>query len=147
MAAEEVTSKTPPLFHLAIPVDDLAAAEDFYGGLLGCRIGRRDERWIDFDFFGHQLTAHRAPREAGPAKNPVDGEKVPVRHFGTILDADAFASLCERLTAAEADFLIPPTLRHRGQPGEQRTMFVKDPSGNALEFKSFTNPADVFAAA
>jgi extradiol dioxygenase family protein len=137
---------TRPPFHLAFPVDDLAAARAFYGGLLGCREGRSSERWIDFDFHGHQLVAHLADRPAADnASNPVDGEDVPVPHFGVVLDPSEWRALAERLTAAGTTFIIPPTTRFAGQPGEQSTMFFTDPAGNALEFKAFADPAQLFA--
>jgi extradiol dioxygenase family protein len=133
-----------PAFHLAIPVDDLAAARRFYGGLLGCLEGRSAERWIDFDLRGHQLVAHLAPGMAR-ATNPVDGEDVPVPHFGLVLPMDEWRALAERLTSAGVEFVIPPTVRFAGQPGEQATMFLRDPAGNALEFKAMADPAKLFA--
>lgn len=137
---------TPP-FHLAFPVHDLAAARHFYETVLGCRVGRTDPRWIDFDFFGHQITAHLKPEETAIARtNAVDGDQVPVRHFGAILDWADWEALGERLRAAGLDFLIEPHVRFKGQVGEQGTMFVKDPSGNALEFKSFRDKSRIFAS-
>ncbi|MEO1015031.1 MAG: VOC family protein [Pseudomonadota bacterium] len=145
----ERVSGAPP-FHLAIPVRDLGAAERFYGGLIGCATGRRSEHWIDFDFFGHQLVTHLSDAQAGDARNHVDGEEVPVRHFGVVLDGERWETLTARLVEAGAagdlEVIIPPTLRHEGEPGEQRVMFVRDPSGNALEFKTLTDPDDLFAA-
>ncbi|MGQ0612192.1 MAG: VOC family protein [Planctomycetaceae bacterium] len=133
-------------FHLALPVHDLAAARRFYGGLLGCPEGRSSDAWVDFDFFGHQLVAHLSPGEAaGNATNAVDGEKVPVRHFGVVLAWDECPTMEARLRGAGVRFLIEPQLRFRGLPGEQRTMFLRDPSGNALEFKAFQDPARLFA--
>jgi len=133
-------------FHLAIPVDDLGAAEAFYGGVLGCAPGRRSDCWIDFNFFGHQLVTHLSPSEcAQSARNDVDGIGVPVPHFGVILDQQAWESTAARLENAGVQFIIEPTIRHAGKPGEQRTYFLRDPAGNALEFKSFANPDDVFA--
>jgi hypothetical protein len=135
-----------PAFHLAFPVDDLDAARSFYGQLLGCSEGRSSDRWIDFNFFGHQLVAHLAPAETGrAAENPVDGHDVPVRHFGVILEWDAWHALADRLRAAGVQFIIEPGIRFAGQVGEQATMFFLDPSGNALEFKSFTDMRQVFA--
>jgi extradiol dioxygenase family protein len=132
--------KLPP-FHLAIPVHDLAAARDFYGGLLGCAEGRSAGHWVDFDLYGHQLVCHLAPpgacRGAPVQHNPVDGHAVPVPHFGVVLDRPAWDRLAGRLQAAGVRFVIEPHLRFRGQPGEQATMFFLDPSGNALEFKAF----------
>jgi extradiol dioxygenase family protein len=135
-----------PPFHLAFPVHDLEAARAFYGGLLGCREGRSAEAWIDFDFFGHQIVAHLDPNmERKRHHNPVDGHDVPVPHFGAVLDMAAWQAMAERLKAAGADFVIEPTVRFRGQPGEQATMFFLDPSGNALEFKAMADPANLFA--
>ena len=136
-----------PPFHLAIPVDDLVAAEAFYGDLLGCPRGRRSADWIDFDFFGHQLVTHLSPEACAGAdpRNAVDGEAVPVRHFGVVLDPAAWEQLASRLTAAGASFLIEPTIRFKGEPGEQGTFFVRDPAGNALEFKCFERMEQLFA--
>jgi extradiol dioxygenase family protein len=135
-----------PKFHLAFPVHDLAAARTFYGGLLGCPEGRSSDEWIDFDFFGHQIVAHLVPgSNAGAASNPVDGHDVPVPHFGAVLDMAAWDALAAQLEAAGVDFAIPPTVRFRGQPGEQAVMFFRDPSGNALEIKAMTNPENLFA--
>lgn len=135
-----------PPFHLAFPVHDLDAARTFYGGLLGCPEGRSAPEWIDFDFFGHQIVAHldsgMAPR---PHRNPVDGHDVPVPHFGAVLDMLEWQALAARLEAAGADFVIAPTVRFRGLPGEQATMFFLDPSGNALEIKAMADPANLFA--
>ena len=134
-----------PRFHLAFPVRDLAEARAFYGGLLGCAEGRSSPEWVDFDFHGHQIVAHLAPSPEDVATNPVDGEDVPVRHFGVILDLASWRALADRLEAAGVDFIIPPQVRFRGQPGEQATLFFLDPSGNALEFKAFADDARVFA--
>ena len=135
-----------PRFHLAFPVRDLAEARAFYGGLLGCPEGRSSAEWVDFDFHGHQIVAHLAPAEAGRlATNPVDGEAVPVRHFGVILSLPDWERLAERLRAAGVAFVIEPQIRFRGLPGEQATMFFTDPSGNALEFKAFADDSMVFA--
>jgi len=135
----------PAPFHLAVPVDDLGRARDFYVELLGCATGHEDERWLDLDFFGHQVTLHLAETAGEQAANAVDGDEVPVRHFGVILAPADWQALADRLTAAGVDFLIAPRVRFRGQPGEQRTMFLRDPAGNALEFKSFADPARIFA--
>ena len=133
-------------FHLAFPVNDLAAAREFYGGLLGCAEGRSSDQWIDFDFHGHQVVAHLAPDELGKAAtNPVDGHAVPVRHFGVVLEWQAWHDLADRLRAAGVGFLIEPGIRFVGQVGEQATMFFLDPSGNAIEFKSFRDPSQMFA--
>jgi extradiol dioxygenase family protein len=134
-----------PRFHLAFPVRDLAEARAFYGELLGCPEGRSAADWVDFDFHGHQLVAHLAAPEESVATNAVDGENVPVRHFGVILEMDAWTALAERLTSAGTRFIIEPQIRFQGQPGEQATLFFLDPSGNALEFKAFADDAMVFA--
>jgi uncharacterized protein len=135
-----------PRFHLAFPVRDLAEARAFYGELLGCPEGRSSDEWIDFDFHGHQIVAHLAPSEIGHhSTNPVDGEDVPVRHFGVILTLPQWEGLAEKLKAAGTRFVIEPQVRFEGQPGEQATMFFLDPSGNALEFKAFADDAMVFA--
>jgi hypothetical protein len=136
---------TRPRFHLAFPVRDLTEARAFYGGLLGCPEGRSAPDWVDFDFFGHQIVAHLAPGETGPMTNLVDGEAVPVRHFGAILNPDDWRTLAARLTSAGAAFLITPQTRFEGQAGEQSTMFISDPSGNALEFKAFGDETQIFA--
>ena len=134
-------------FHLAIPVDDLDAAKDFYGGVFGCAQGRRSDRWIDFDFFGHQLVVHFAPAECGHSETTlVDGKDVPVKHFGVVLDYDAWKSLADRVTAAAIDFIIEPGIRFQGEPGEQGTFFLLDPAGNALEFKYFKDRSKLFVA-
>lgn len=134
-----------PRFHLAFPVHDLEAARGFYAGLLGCAVGRESSRWIDFDFQGHQITAHLADDALPAAANRVDGDRVPARHFGLILEREAWEALAEQLRAAEVKFLIEPRVRFRGRPGEQATLFITDPSGNALEFKSFADEAAIFA--
>ena len=135
-----------PRFHLAFPVHDLAAARAFYGGVLGCPEGRSAEDWVDFDLYGHQIVAHLAPDELrDAATNPVDGEEVPVRHFGLILEPADWRILADRLKAADTRFILEPQTRFVGLPGEQSTMFVRDPSGNALEFKAFADDAQVFA--
>ncbi len=137
-----------PRFHLAIPVDDLSAAEAFYAGVLQCRIGRADEHWIDFDFGGHQLTVHRAadlPRSE--AANQVDGERVGVPHFGLVLEWAEWEALIRRLESCRARFELGPAIRFRGGPGEQATAFLRDPAGNLLEFKAFRDPARLFARA
>ena len=137
---------TRPRFHLAFPVDDLEAARSFYGGVLGCPEGREDPgHWIDFDLLDHQIVAHYAPDECRAAQaNAVDGKNVPVRHFGLVMDWDRWEALRDRLKAAEATFLVEPYVRFEGKAGEQATMFVQDPSGNALEFKAFRDDACVF---
>jgi extradiol dioxygenase family protein len=135
-----------PPFHLAFPVHDLAAARAFYGGLLGCPEGRSAAEWADFDFFGHQIVAHLDPAmRPRPHSNPVDGHDVPVPHFGAVLAMAEWEALAERLRAGGAAFVIEPTVRFRGQPGEQATMFFLDPSGNALEIKAMAKPGNLFA--
>ena len=138
---------TPP-FHLAFAVHDIAAARAFYGDLLGCPEGRSAEHWVDFDFYGHQIVAHLAPAECGHrATNAVDGDAVPVRHFGAILPMASWQALADKLQAAGTRFVIEPHVRFAGQAGEQATMFFLDPSGNALEFKSFADMGQIFAKA
>lgn len=137
-------------FHLAFPVRDLAEARAFYGGLMGCAEGRSADTWIDFDFYGHQIVAHLATSEGGAAggdvvSNPVDGHDVPVPHFGIVLTMPDWQALADRLTAAGVPFGIKPHIRFKGQPGEQATMFFRDPSGNALEMKAFADDAMLFA--
>ena len=133
-----------PRFHLAVPVDDLAAAARFYGEVLECERGRSSDRWIDWNLRGHQFVTHLAPVPPR-ASNPVDGHDVPVPHFGLLLPVPEFHILAERLRAAGTAFIIEPYLRFAGLPGEQWTMFLTDPAGNALEFKAFADDADVFA--
>jgi extradiol dioxygenase family protein len=133
-------------FHLAFPVRDLAEARGFYGGVLGCAEGRSSAEWIDFDFFGHQIVAHLAPvARTDAAVNHVDGHGVPVPHFGVVLTLEAFEILAQRLKAAGMVFEIEPYTRFKGQPGEQATMFFRDPSGNAIEMKAFASLAGLFA--
>jgi extradiol dioxygenase family protein len=136
---------TLPPFHLAFPVRDIAEARAFYGGVLGCREGRSAEDWVDFDFFGHQLVAHRAPETGDAASNPVDGHDVPVPHFGVVLKMAEWQALADRLSAAGLAFPIPPHIRFKGEPGEQATMFFRDPSGNAIEIKAFADLGQMFA--
>jgi extradiol dioxygenase family protein len=134
-------------FHFAFPVDDLDAARHFYREVLGCPEGRSSDRWIDFNLFGHQIVAHRI-EDAGPARrggNPVDGHQVPVPHFGVVLPPAEWTALAGRLKQAGVTFLIEPHTRFEGQAGEQSTMFFLDPAGNALEFKSFARPNQLFA--
>ena len=135
-----------PPFHLAFPVTSLEKARAFYGGLLGCPEGRSAEDWVDFDFFGHQIVAHLAPEEAGHrSTNAVDGEEVPVRHFGAVLSMEEWERLARKLRAARVRFIIEPHLRFKGEVGEQATMFLLDPCGNALEFKAFRDIGRLFA--
>lgn len=133
-----------PPFHLAFAVNDLATTRQFYHEILQCPIGRESDRWIDFNFFGHQITAHLSPVTDPVATNPVDGESVPVRHFGAILDMPAWQGLSERLRDLGVKFLIPPQIRFAGETGEQATLFIADPSGNALEFKAFSDSGLIF---
>lgn len=133
-------------FHLAFPVRDLAEARAFWGETMGCAEGRSSDHWIDFDFYGHQIVAHLAPGAAqANASNPVDGHNVPVPHFGIVLALDDWQALADRLTAAGVDFPIPPQIRFKGEPGEQATMFFRDPSGNAIEMKAFADLGQLFA--
>lgn len=134
-----------PPFHLAFPVRDLDATRAFYGGILGCPEGRSTAEWIDFDFHGHQIVAHLAPMSPDHAINHVDGHDVPVPHFGLVLEMGEWRALSERLRAAGVEFAMEPTVRFAGQPGEQATMFFRDPSGNALEIKAMADPARLFA--
>jgi extradiol dioxygenase family protein len=134
-----------PRFHLAFPVRDLAEARRFYGGLLGCPEGRSSPEWVDFDFYGHQIVAHLCSTGPASATNEVDGENVPVRHFGVIMELPEWESVTGRLRAAGVDFIIEPQVRFKGLPGEQATCFFLDPSGNALELKAFADDAMVFA--
>ena len=146
MDAPEHSPLSP--FHLAFPVHDLEAARAFYGGLLGCPEGRSSDRWIDYDFFGHQVVAHmvdEAEPESGVDSNAVDGHDVPVPHFGVVLPWDRWHVLADRLRAAGVEFVIDPYVRFEGEPGEQATMFLLDPSGNALEFKAFQDMTQLFA--
>jgi extradiol dioxygenase family protein len=138
-------SALPP-FHLAFPVTSLAKARAFYGGLLGCREGRSSENWVDFDFYGHQIVAHLAQDEAGHrGTSAVDGDNVPVRHFGAVLSMDEWQRLAQKLKGAGVKFVIEPHLRFQGEVGEQATMFLLDPCGNALEFKAFKDIGRLFA--
>lgn len=130
-------------FHLAFPVRDLEEARKFYAGLLGCPTGRESSEWIDFDLYGHQIVAHLAPAETAAATNKVDGEDVPVRHFGVILEWAQWEKLAEQLKG-KVKCVIEPGIRFKGQVGEQATMFFKDPSGNALEFKAFRDMRNLF---
>lgn len=137
---------THPRFHLAIPVDDLAACRSFYGTVLGLTEGRSASHWVDFNLYGHQLVIHEVASAAPAAgSNPVDGDEVPVPHFGVLLEPSAWQELADRLVAEGISFVIEPHVRFQGEPGEQHTMFFLDPSGNALEFKAFADDAAVFA--
>jgi extradiol dioxygenase family protein len=134
-------------FHLAFPVTDLTATRHFYETVLGCAIGRTSESWIDFNLFGHQVTAHLSPADTGIASaNSVDGKQVPVRHWGVILDMDQWQTLATQLKDHGVQFIIEPYIRFQGEVGEQATMFFLDPSGNALEFKAFQHDEAIFAS-
>ncbi len=140
------TAAAIPPFHLAFPVHDLAEARRFYGGLLGCPEGRSSEAWIDFNLYGHQVVAHLSPDECRlAATGEVDGDAVPVRHFGVVLPMADWEALAGRLRAAGTRFIIEPHVRFKGQVGEQATMFFLDPCGNALEFKAFNDIGQLFA--
>lgn len=132
-------------FHLAFPVTSLDKARAFYGGLLGCPEGRSSFEWVDFDFHGHQIVTHLSPDAGRRDTNLVDGDNVPVRHFGLVLPMDAWQKLADKLKAAGIEFIIEPHIRFKGHAGEQATMFFLDPCGNAIEFKAFENPAMLFA--
>jgi extradiol dioxygenase family protein len=134
------------LFHLAFPVTDIEATRDFYADVLGCRLGAEDERWLDIDFYGHQITAHLVDSVEAVPRNAVDGDQVPARHFGAILSLDEWDALAARLRQRGTDFIIEPHRRFAGQPREQATMFFADPCGNFLEFKAFVDRDSIFAA-
>jgi uncharacterized protein len=135
-----------PRFHLAVPVDDLAAATRFYGDVLGLERGRSAETWVDWNLHGHQFVTHLAPERTRSVHNPVDGHDVPVPHFGLILTPAGFHELAGRLREADVEFVIEPYVRFEGETGEQWTMFLRDPAGNALEFKAFADDSQVFAS-
>lgn len=132
-------------FHLAILVDDLTTCRRFYTKYLGCTEGRSDTHWVDLNFFGHQLVLHEQKQQQQALQNPVDGDAVPVPHFGVVLAWDDWQTLSGRLQSAEIDFIIKPKIRFKGQVGEQATLFFRDPAGNALEFKAFKDPKQLFA--
>ncbi len=140
-----MSARRPP-FHLAFPVIELESTREFYANVLGCAVGRESERWIDFDFFGHQITAHLADAAGAVSHNPVDGDEVPASHFGAVLEWEAWQELRRKLESLGIAFLIGPRTRFAGEVGEQATFFIRDPSGNALEFKSFRDPNRLFAA-
>ena len=134
-----------PRFHLAFPVHDLEKAKTFYTSTLGCPLGRESDNWIDFNLYGHQVVAHLSPKDCMNTKtNPVDGDSIPARHFGVILPWAEWEELCKILISRNIEFLIKPRIRFKNVSGEQGTFFIQDPSGNALEFKSFKNDKDVF---
>ena len=145
---QAVSTNPGPLspFHVAFPVNDIAAARAFYGEVLGCPEGRSAVDWVDFNFYGHQIVAHLAPEEAGIAqRNAIDGHGVPVRHFGIVLPMAQWEEAAQRLTAKGIDFIIEPYIRFQGEPGEQATMFFLDPAGNAIEMKAFSDITRLFA--
>lgn len=146
---EEKSNIMPGLrpFHLAVPVNDIAQAREFYAGLLACPEGRSTAHWVDFDLFGHQFVCHldTSGQRSDALQNPVDGDAVPVPHFGVILEMNDWKALRDRLYAGKVSFVIEPRIRFEGQTGEQATMFFADPSGNALEFKAFADDSQIFA--
>jgi hypothetical protein len=140
------TNPSIPPFHLAFPVHSIEAARAFYGELLGCPEGRSAPDWVDFNFYGHQIVAHLAPDEAGHrGTSAVDGDSVPVRHFGVVLSMEQWEAAARRLTEAGIRFIIEPHIRFKGEVGEQATMFFLDPSGNAIELKAFADMSRLFA--
>mmetsp|Transcript_8954 Transcript_8954/g.32969 ORF Transcript_8954/g.32969 Transcript_8954/m.32969 type:complete len:189 (+) Transcript_8954:38-604(+) len=146
VSSASISGSSMPPFHLAFPTHNVQASRDFYGGLLQCPEGRSSERWVDFNLYGHQIVCHQVDGYTADASaNAVDGDPVPVPHFGLAMSVDDFHQLAERVRTAGIEFVIEPHLRFQGQPGEQYTMFFKDPSGNSLEFKAMTNPENLFA--
>jgi extradiol dioxygenase family protein len=144
--ANHLPTPNYPRFHLAFPVTDLGEARRFYGAFMGCAEGRSSDDWVDFDFFGHQIVAHKvAAQDMADATSLVDGKNVPVRHFGVVTDRDTWDALAAKFRAANVPFVIEPYVRFRGEPGEQATMFLLDPFGNALEFKAFADMNRLFA--
>ncbi len=139
-----MASTPPAVFHLSFHVNDLHASRHFYSQLLGCQEGRSTETWVDFDFFGHQLSLHAGTPLACTYTGQVDGVAVPMPHFGAVLPAELWQQVAKRLEAANTEFIITPQLRYAGQPGEQHTMFLLDPGGNAIELKSMTNSNELF---
>lgn len=134
-------------FHMAFPVKSLGVTKMFYNEVLGCPIGRSTDQWMDFDFFGNQISAHVSEHQiVDEATTFVDDKEVPLRHFGVVLDIDAWRELADKLKVAGVEFAIEPQVRHEGQKGEQHIMFLYDPSGNALEFKALSNPEELFSA-
>jgi len=131
-------------FHLAIPVTDIEESKRFYHNLLGAKIGRFSDTWIDFDFFGHQLVCHLSPASISETSNPVDQEDVPIPHYGVVLDWNEFEAIIKQLEEKKINFIIKPTIRFKGEVGEQAIAFLRDPSGNAIEFKSFRNMDNLF---
>lgn len=146
MSPRPETSSTQTRFHLAFPVDDLDKARSFYGGVLGCPEGRSNDRWVDFDFLGHQIVAHLTESfEDSEVTKSVDGKNVPVRHFGLIVAWPEWERLANRFKDAGTEFVVEPYIRFKGEAGEQGTFFVRDPAGNVLEFKTFRDEAQIFA--
>lgn len=143
-AVEEFLKR--PLFHLAFPVTDLDATRNFYVDVLGCRVGRSTDSWIDFEFFGYQITAHRVDGGSAPAVNPVDGHDIPVPHFGLIMSWEDWHRAVDHMNYIGVEFRVGPHIRFRDQPGEQATFFLSDPSGNCLEFKAFRQPEEIYAS-
>lgn len=139
-----VTMKAP--FHLAFPIREIESARTFYRDVLGCQIGRESDHWIDIDFFGNQISGHVTDVVEPRTTTEVDGIDVPLRHLGALLDRQSWDTLRERISSHGVEFLIPPTVRYEGKPGEQATMFIQDPSGNGIEFKTFTNADEVFVS-
>ncbi|WP_421763493.1 VOC family protein [Ekhidna sp.] len=132
-------------FHLAVPVKDLSETRAFYRDVMGFEEGRSSDKWVDFNFFGHQFVIHMASSSAESDTNPVDGKAVPVPHFGVVLNWEDWENLSAKLKSSEIEFVIEPYVRFEGEVGEQATMFFKDPSGNALEFKAFRNDSEIFS--
>ncbi len=133
-------------FHLAIPVNNLPKAQNFYHDLLGCEMGRSSDKWIDFNFYGHQLVCHLSDESSSEISNSVDSEEIPVPHFGLVLDWDDFHTVTNKLSEKKVEFLIEPTIRFKGEVGEQAIAFLRDPSGNAIEFKAFKDMDSLFRA-
>lgn len=132
-------------FHLAVPVHDLQLCRDFYSNVLGMEEGRSDEKWVDFNFYGHQFVIHYTGEKSNTINNNVDGHGVPVPHFGVLLTMDDWQELAKKLIKLKIKFIIEPYVRFKGEPGEQATMFFLDPSGNALEFKAFNDLNNLFS--
>lgn len=144
-AVEEFRQR--PLFHLAFAVDDLEATRNFYVDVLGCRVGRTSDTWIDFDFFGYQITAHRVAEQQTAPTNAVDGQAIPIPHFGLIMSWEDWHRAVDHMNYIGVNFRVAPHIRFQDEPGEQATFFLEDPAGNCLEFKAFRDPADVFRTA
>ncbi len=146
MSSEGIFGRPRGLFHHAFPIRSIQETKDFYGGVLESKEGRSTDTWVDFDFFGHQISGHISKERPRPAvMGHVDGVEVPIPHSGAIISTEDFDMLAASLIKVGVNFVIPPTVRYKGKIGEQKTMFFLDPAGNALEFKAFTNPADIYA--